>query len=49
VNTVIVLFDTDFSQRPRNVARGRLRFVGAFPYDGEAPPAIAKPPRRRRK
>jgi hypothetical protein len=47
VNTVIVLFDTDFSKRPRNVARGRLRFVGAFPYDGASPAAVTKPPRRR--
>lgn len=49
VNTVIALFDTDFSQRPRDAARGRLRFVGAFPYDGEAPPLIVASPGRRRR
>jgi hypothetical protein len=32
INTVIVLEDADFSERPRDVARRRLRFFGAYPY-----------------
>lgn len=36
VDTVIVLFESDFSARPKAVARKRLQFVAALPY---APPS----------
>lgn len=32
VTAVILLFDTDFSARPCDVARRRMRFIGSFPY-----------------
>jgi hypothetical protein len=32
VNTVVVLYNADFSPRPRDLARRRLRFFGAYPY-----------------
>ncbi len=34
VNAVIVLYETDFTERPRDAARRRLRYCGSYPYKG---------------
>lgn len=36
VNAVAVLYDADFSERPRDAARRRLTFIGSFPYRPES-------------
>ena len=43
VNAVVVLWNTDFSQRPRNAARNKLRFIGAFPYSKSGAPLVNTP------
>ena len=32
VTAIALLYDTDFTQRPRNALRGKLAYVGSFPY-----------------